>query len=266
MDDGIELAHGRTTSSASPRIREVVATALSVPVTGGARLGIGRAVKRDTVLVKVTSSDGVTGYGEAHHARAANIVANIVNTTLREVCLGRPAHDVVGLWTAIYRIQLKSHGLGAATAMAMSGIDMALWDLRGKMAGWPLYQLLGGTSRPIPAYAGGVSLGWQPPKALVEEARPLVEGGYRAVKLRVGENPAADIARVEAVRAAFGDGLTILVDANTEYSLDDVRAVALAFARLNVAWLEEPFPPRASMETFRSRRARTTTRASSSTG
>ena len=230
------VRHGET-------IVSVTATALSVPVSNGARLGIGRAVKRDSVLVKVVGSGGTVGYGESHHARAANITAQIVNTVLRGVCLGRAVDDVVGLWDAIYRVQLKSHGLGAATAMAMSGIDMALWDLRAKAANMPLYRLLGGGARSIPAYAGGVSLGWQPPGSLVEEASPLIAQGYRAVKLRVGESPALDIARVRAVREAFGEALTILVDANTEYSLDDVRAVMPVFADLGVGWLEEPFPP-----------------------
>ncbi len=229
-------------AASGPSITNVSATAMSAPVSGGARLGIGRVVKRDTVLVKVVGSDGLIGYGEAHHARAANIVAHVVNTVLRDVCIGRPVDDVVGLWTTIYRMQLKSHGLGAATAMAMSGIDMALWDLRAKSAGWPLYRLLGGAARAIPAYAGGVALGWQPPEALVDEVRPLVERGFKAVKLRVGDSPAADIARVSAVRAAFAE-LTILVDANTEYSLEDVRAVMPAFEAQGVAWLEEPFPP-----------------------
>ncbi len=229
--------------SGGQTIRSVSATPMSVRVAGGARLGIGRVVKRDTVLVKVVSSDGIVGYGEAHHARAANIVAHIVNTVLQDVCVGRSADDVVGLWTTIYRMQLKSHGLGAATAMAMSGIDMALWDIRAKAAGWPLYRLLGGASRSVPAYAGGVSLGWQAPEALVDEVRPLVAQGFAAVKLRVGELPASDIARVRAVRVAFGESLTILVDANTEYSVEDVRAVMPAFEELRVSWLEEPFPP-----------------------
>ncbi len=224
-------------------IAGVSAVAMSVPVSNGARLGIGRAVKRDSVLVKVTGSDGTVGYGETHHARAASITAQIVNSVLRPVCLGRAVDDVVGLWDAIYRVQLKSHGLGAATSMATSGIDMALWDLRAKALGVPLYRLLGGSSRPVPAYAGGVALGWQAPEALVAEASPLIAQGYKAVKLRVGDSPAADIARVSAVRKAFGDALVILVDANTEYTLDDVRAVAPAFEELGVGWLEEPFPP-----------------------
>jgi L-alanine-DL-glutamate epimerase-like enolase superfamily enzyme len=132
--------------------------------------------------------------------------------------------------------------MGAAAALAHSGLDMALWDIRCQATQWPLYQLLGGCARPVKAYAGGISLGWQDPQALVEEARPLVAAGYKALKLRVGDSPRRDIARVSAVRAALGDEIELLADANTGYSLDDVRRVMPAYVELGLGWLEEPFP------------------------
>lgn len=217
-------------------------TSFPVPPEDSVTLGIGRAVKRDAVVVKVTTDDGVVGWGESHHGRAPGAVAHLVNTTLRQLVLGMDAADVVGVWGRIYKMQLGSHGMGAGTALAMSGIDQALWDIRGKVTGWPLYRLLGGTSRPIPAYAGGVSLGYQEPAALVDEARPLVAAGYRAVKLRVGDTPGRDLERVAAVRKAFGDGLVILVDANTGYSVADARAAMPGLDGHGVGWLEEPFP------------------------
>ncbi|MGH7276661.1 MAG: mandelate racemase/muconate lactonizing enzyme family protein, partial [Candidatus Rokuibacteriota bacterium] len=182
-------------------------TSFPLPPDASVTLGIGRAVKRDAVVVKVTTDDGLVGYGEAHHGRAPGSVAHLVNTTLRQLVLGMDAADVTGVWARVYKMQLGSHGMGAAAAIGLSGIDMALWDIRGKATGWPLYRLLGGAARPIPAYAGGVSLGYQEPDALVEEARALVEAGYRALKLRVGDSPARDLARVAAVRRAFGDDL-----------------------------------------------------------
>ena len=217
-------------------------TSVPVPPEFAVTLGVGRTVKRDAVVVKVTSEDGLVGYGEAHHARSPGSIGHLINTTLSQLVTGMDALDVVGVWERVYRMQLGSHGMGAAAAMAMSGIDMALWDIRGKAVAWPLYKLLGGGSRPIPAYAGGVSLGYQEPGELIEEVSALVESGYRAVKLRVGDTPERDMARVEAVRGAFGEDLAILVDANTGYSVEDARKVLPGLEAEGVGWLEEPFP------------------------
>ena len=152
------------------------------------------------------------------------------------------ASDVVGIWSRIYKMQLGSHGMGAGTSLAMSGIDMALWDIRAKAVGWPLYKLLGGKTKRIPAYAGGVALGYQPPERLVDEVRPFVEAGYKAVKLRVGDSPERDIERTAAVRKAFGSDLVILSDANTGCSVEDARRLMPGLEDAGVAWLEEPFP------------------------
>jgi len=227
------------------KIRSVTAIPVSFPIPEdkGVTLGIGRAVKRDAVIVKVETDEGLVGWGESHAGRAPGAVAQLANTTLRTLITGMEATDNVGVWHRIYRMQLASHGMGAACAIAMSGIDMALWDIRGKAAGWPVYKLMGGSAKPLPAYAGGVSLGYQAPEALVEEARACVEAGYTALKLRLGDNPRDDIARVQAVRAAFGDDLDILTDANAAYSLADARRVMPALDEARAGWLEEPFPP-----------------------
>jgi len=214
-----------------------------VPEGQSVRLGIGRSVKRDAVLVKVVTDEGITGWGEAHHGRAPGAIARLVDTTLRELVIGMDALDTVGVWQRVYRMQLASHGMGAAAAMALSGLDLALWDIRGKAAGLPLYRLAGGGARAIPAYAGGISLGWQQPAALAEEALRHVASGYRALKLRLGDTPARDVARVAAVRAALGDEVAVLTDANTGYRLDDARRVMPALEAHGVGWLEEPFPP-----------------------
>lgn len=226
------------------KIVDVKAYPTSFPVAPEASvtLGIGRAVKRDAVIVKVTTDGGLVGWGESHHGRAPGAVAHLVNTTLRQLVLGLDAMDVVGVWQRVYRMQLGSHGMGAGSAIAMSGLDMALWDLRGKATGWPLYRLLGGASRPIPAYAGGVSLGYQEPAALVDEARAHVASGFRALKLRIGDSPERDLERVAAVRKAFDDDLVILTDANTGYSVADARRAMPGLEALGVGWLEEPFP------------------------
>ena len=226
------------------QITDITAHPISFPIPEslGVTLGIGRAIKRDAVLVKVETSEGITGWGEAHAGRAPGAVAQLANSTLKALVVGMSAYDTVGVWDRIYRMQLGSHGMGAGCAMAMSGIDMALWDIRGKALGVPIHQLLGGASRPVPAYAGGVALGYQPPDELVGEAQTVLAAGYGALKLRLGDTTAEDIARVQAVREAVGDDIDILTDANTAYSPADVRRVMPALDEANVGWLEEPFP------------------------
>jgi D-galactarolactone cycloisomerase len=226
------------------KIVDVVAYPVTVPVPEDRQvsLGIGRMVKRDIVVVKVTTASGLVGWGESHHGRAHLAIAALVNTTLRQLVLGMDAADVSGVWARIYKFQLASHGMGAACAMAMSGIDIALWDIRGKAVGWPLYRLLGGAARAIPAYAGGIALGFQPPGSLADEVAGFVAQGFGAVKLRLGDTPERDVARVEAVRARFGDSLEILTDANAAYTLADARRALPALDAARVGWLEEPFP------------------------
>src|SRR3954449_3720386 len=143
------------------RIKDVKAFATSYPIPPGesVQLGIGRAVKRDAVIVKVTTEGGLVGYAEWRPGPAHPAIPQRVNTPLRQLILGMNAADVVGCWNRIYSRQLASHGMGAGCAMALSGIHRPLRDIRGKATGWRLYKLLGGAQKPSPAYAGGVSLG-----------------------------------------------------------------------------------------------------------
>jgi len=225
------------------QIRSIEAIPLSFRLPEGktVRLGVGATTKRDAIIVKVVSDDGVIGYGEAHPGRSPGAIVSLIHNTLAPMLTGLSVHDTNSVWTRVNRMQLSSHGLGAGAALALSGIDMALWDLRAKSLGIPLYSLLGGSRKPIAAYAGGISMGFQAPDALAEEAQSYVDRGYRAVKLRLGDNPKDDIARVQRVRTQLGDQITILVDANTSYSVSDARAVLPSLEDCKVAWLEEPF-------------------------
>ena len=150
-------------------IKAVKAYPLSyvIPEEHRITLGIGTAVKRDAVLLKVITDEGIVGWGEAHHGRCPGAIAKLIDTTISELAVGMDAGDPVAVWSKVYRMQLSSHGMGTAACMALSALDMALWDVRGKACGWPLYRMLGGGKRKIKAYAGGISLGWQPDGGLV---------------------------------------------------------------------------------------------------
>jgi L-alanine-DL-glutamate epimerase-like enolase superfamily enzyme len=140
--------------------------------------------------------------------------------------------------------------------IALSGIDIALWDLKGKLLGQPVYRLLGGGKRRIRAYAGGLSLGFQPVDTLEREVRALVDQGYTAIKLRVGDHPRRDAERVGHIRRSFPD-LDIAVDAQTRYTPLDIPEVLDYCDKHRVYWLEEPFATdniRAYVETQRKTR------------
>ena len=179
------------------KIIEVKAFPISfkVPKGSGVRLGIGLAVKRDAVLIKVITDEGIIGWGEAHHGRCPGAIAKLIDTTIKELILGmNPLHNVE-IWRKIYKMQLSSHGMGYASTMALSGLDIALWDIKGKYFNSPVYKLLGGSEKKIPSYAGGIALGWQQPETLVEEAHKHISNGYKAIKLRVGDNLKDDFLR-----------------------------------------------------------------------
>lgn len=222
---------------------EAIPISFPVPENKSVRLGIGKSVKRDSVLVRVETDEGVVGWGEAHHGRAPGAIARLIDTTMRELIINHDALDINGIWSKVYKMQISSHGMGAASVLALSGIDLALWDIRSQVMLQPLYRLLGGAPRKIKAYAGGIALGWQDINSLADEALEHVANGYRALKLRVGDTAEKDIARVQAVRKAVGPDIDILVDANTNYTLQDIRKVMPSFDEAGVSWLEEPFPP-----------------------
>jgi L-alanine-DL-glutamate epimerase-like enolase superfamily enzyme len=204
-------------------------------------MGVGSTTKRDAIVVRVDTDEGITGWGEAHPGRSPGAVTSLIRGTLAPMLVGMEATDVVGAWQRVHRMQLSSHGLGAGAALALSGIDMALWDIRGKAANMPLYELLGGTRKRMPAYAGGIALGYQPKESLADEAASYIARGYKALKLRLGDGAANDIGRILHVRKALGDGVDILSDANTAYTMADARRVLPVLADIRAGWLEEPF-------------------------
>jgi len=226
------------------KIVAVKATAHSCPFkTGVVRMGLGYNVKRDVVIVRVTDDDGRTGYGEAHHGQNCTAMAEIIEKGVGSLIIGHDPLDSEGIWNHINRQQVVTHGLGAGSVIALSGIDNAIWDLKGKILGLPIYRLLGGSRKKIRAYAGGLSLGYKPPEELEEDVKALIDEGYTAIKMRVGDTPAKDAMRVGHIRRVFGDTIDIAVDAATRYDLLDIPDVLRYCEEFNVYWLEEPFTP-----------------------
>ena len=127
------------------KIASIEASAHSRPFEGDVlRNALGANIKRDFVLVKVTADDGTIGYGEAHHGQNPTAMAEIIQGGIATLVVGSDPFDTEGIWERVRHQQVPTHGLGAGSVIALSGIDTALWDLKGKLLGQPVYRLLGG--------------------------------------------------------------------------------------------------------------------------
>lgn len=225
------------------RIKKIQAFPLSCPTPGGAVFAVGRSAKRDMVLVRIETEDGIVGYGEAHHAQTPSTIAAFINDALGPSLIGMDAHETEVIWNRSYHRFIATHGPGAAAVIGLSGVDLALWDIKGKALGQPVYRLLGGTRRPIRAYAGGISLGFQPVDDLKREIERFIDRGYDFMKLRVGDTMEKDLERVSAIRQAFGPEITLAADAGTRFKSSDIARIAELCDAGKLAWLEEPFTP-----------------------
>lgn len=217
---------------------------LSCPVDGivNWKSATGRATKKDLVLVEIITDEGVIGWGEAHHALCPPVVSEIITEAYAPLLIGKDPLQINELTSRLFKMG-KMLGTNGAPVAAISGVEIALWDIAGKVAGLPVYKMLGAYSDRVRAYAGGWSLGWnEDVGALIEEAQAMVEYGYTAVKMRVGQSVKHDVRCVKALREALGDDIDILTDAAGSYDRVQARYVVDAFQDLGVYWLEEALP------------------------
>ena len=225
-------------------IASIEALPCSVPLKQAVTQGLGSVSKRDTVIVKVTTADGLTGYGEAYNGRAPLAVAATIDTTLRDLLTGLDAAATTEVWARFESRVLANHGTCAACVCAMSGIDMALWDVKGKALGLPLYRLLGAVRDRVPVYGSGGFTTYD--EGQLRDQLSGWASGQRIprVKIKIGESwgadPARDLDRMRQARAIIGDDVELFVDANGGYGRKQAIRVMNAAADLDVRWFEEP--------------------------
>ncbi len=221
------------------KITNVEAVPLAIPYhIGEGRAGrIGEASRLDFCLVRVETDAGIVGWGEAFSYHCRSAVAAAVRDMIAPLAIGEDALDIEGIQA---RIQKRLHIFGrmGIQCYELSGLDIALWDIRGKAAGKPLHQLLGG------AHAGTLAcyaslLRYEEPKRVAQYCERAIAEGYDAIKLHEVTEPA-----VAAARAAIGKGVPLMVDVNCEWSQPAAIEAARRFAPHALEWLEEPvFPP-----------------------
>lgn len=203
----------------------------------------------DTVLVKITTDNGMVGWGEAKAPVAPQATKEIVDRLLADVVLGTDPHDVTVLWERMYAgMRIRGHRAGFYLE-AISGVDIALWDLIGKAAGLPLYRLMGGCFRnPVRVYASGLlALDVCAPaesfELLAEDARRIRFRGFTGLKMALGRGLAGDVKSVRTVREALGNDFIIYVDAAGAYDRAQALRLGRELEQLSVGFLELPIFP-----------------------
>jgi L-alanine-DL-glutamate epimerase-like enolase superfamily enzyme len=193
--------------------------------------------------VRVRDADGQEGVGYTFTCgRNGAAIDAVLRRDFPEVAIGVDADRIEFLWK---RLWWASHygGRGGPTVLALSALDMALWDLKARRLGQPLWKLLGGHDARVRCYAGGIDLQLST-QDLLHQTDANLERGFRAIKMKVGrERLSEDVARVAAMRKHLGEGFALMADANMKWSVDQAIRAARAFQPYDLTWLEEPIIP-----------------------
>ncbi len=197
----------------------------------------------ELVTVEMQTSDGTEGQGYTYTVgTGGSSIKAMIEDDLAPIVIGADPDSIDQLYD---RMQAHMHwvGRGGVVSFAIAAIDVALWDIRGKTSGLPLWKMAGGCSNSPNTYRGGVDLNFPIPK-LLESIDGYLAEGFKAIKIKVGKpDLAEDVARLTAVREKLGMDFTLMVDANFGFDLDRAIKVAKAFEPFKLTWLEEPMHP-----------------------
>jgi D-galactarolactone cycloisomerase len=232
------------------KIKDVVAFPIEFPLDEPALDATGIWPTWNTVIVKITAEDGTVGYGEIGpiHGGGIPIFKAMVDHKLKGLIMGESVFDRARLFEKMLGKGTSSYALGqkGAIVTAIAGIDIALYDLVGKILKTPVYNLLGGrVFDKIPAYASGFfGKSGRPltPEECGEEAKSYADQGFKGVKMKVGFGEKQDLLNLEAVRKALGPDLGIMVDANQSFSYHSVMKISRELAAFDLTFIEEPLP------------------------
>jgi L-alanine-DL-glutamate epimerase-like enolase superfamily enzyme len=230
------------------KITNVVPFLLHVPVTGNYISDSVHQVTHWGVPGVILETDSIwSGYGyTGTHAHLPTdlLITDAIRFTYGPLLMGQDPGDVLCLWRKLHSFPPAQWvGRAGILKLALAAVDVALWDLKAKAAGAPLWQLLGG-ARPDRIIAYNSNCGWLsiPDAELVDGCRRLVDDqGWRGIKIKIGSpDPWSDLARIKAVRSAVGPSVRLMVDANGAWDLPTAVRYGQRLADYDVAWFEEP--------------------------
>ncbi len=197
----------------------------------------------ELVTVSITLSDGHRGTGYTYTAgKGGRAIKAMIDADLTPMLLGQPVHDIDALYDAM-QWHIHYVGRGGIASFAISAIDIALWDLKGRTSGQSLVQMAGGAGQTANAYCGGIDLNFSTEK-LLANVQGYLDRGFNAVKIKVGRDKLSeDVARARAVRSLIGDEAALMVDANYSMQVEQAVVAAREFAAFNIIFFEEPIIP-----------------------
>lgn len=203
---------------------------------------------RTAHLVEVRTDEGVTGWGECFGpGNIAKANKGIVEGVIQPMVLGDDPLDRDAIWHKVYNL-MRDHGQKGMPMQSLSGVDIALWDIAGKVAGLPIHKLIGGAHRKtVPVYGYGMMLRDEHVDELAarftDEAAAIKDMGFAATKMKIGLGPKKDAKLATAVRDGVGDDFPFMADANHCYTTSDAFYVGRALEELDAYWFEEPIAP-----------------------
>ena len=197
----------------------------------------------EIITARVYDSEGAQGIGYTFTCgRNGGAIHDILAREIPSLAIGEEADRIEHIWHKIWWA-LHYGGRGGPTVLALSALDIALWDLKAKRADQPLWRLLGGFDAEVPCYAGGIDLALSA-QELIAQTEANLARGFRAIKMKVGRDKLSeDIAKVAAMRKHLGDEFPLMLDANMKYGADEAIRAARAFRDYDPLWLEEPISP-----------------------
>jgi L-alanine-DL-glutamate epimerase-like enolase superfamily enzyme len=203
----------------------------------------GQITAFELLTVRIRDTDGAEGVGYTYTVgRNGGAVADILHREIPGLIEGCEADDTEAIWHRIWWA-LHYGGRGGPTVLALSAVDIALWDIKARRAALPLWRLLGGFDSRVPCYAGGIDLDLSV-EALLQQTDDNLRKGFRAIKMKVGRpDLGSDIARVQAMRKHLGDGFPLMADANMKWTVEEAIRAARALQPCDLTWLEEPIIP-----------------------
>jgi L-alanine-DL-glutamate epimerase-like enolase superfamily enzyme len=226
-----------------PRIVDVEILQVDLPPKVPRSDAIQSFVTQETPVVRLTADDGSQGIGYSYTiGTGGSSVVALLADHLAPRLLGRDADDIEAIWKDLF-FHTHATAVGAITALSLAAIDTALWDLRGRRLGLPLWQLAGGAQPRVPVYS--TEGGWLQldVDTLVRESVQAKADGFRGVKIKVGKpHVSEDVSRLRAVRDAVGPAFEIMTDANQCFDVAEAIRRARHFEALDLAWFEEPLP------------------------